>query len=305
MKRRREFPFWTSFFIAILLHTLLGFVLKRNPLLLAATPSSVTPPPIEMNFVESPPNAKALPAPPRTPYLSDANRKAGPLVATPKRALTTTEYAKRILPPGRPTSSPAPRRSASMSPPGSSQGETPLPKIEETPSESSSPADIHIGSSQADPQKLAQSLNNLDQFIGGPGSGQNSGGGDSGDLPSGDPGSGVFFDTQGFDLGPWANRVVAIVRSNWIIPVAAELGVKGVVGVSFKVEKSTGRIVDIQIIRTSEIPSFDHAAANALKSSSPLPPLPPDFPRPLLPGVFRFYYNMPVPQPSTPQTPTH
>jgi len=299
---KREFPFWWSFFIAIIVHTLLGFVLKRNPLLLAATPSMVKPPPLEMTFVESPPNAKTLPTPPKTPYLSDANRKAGPLVASPKREVRTTEYAKGILPQGRTMAPPAPRRSATPSPPGGSQGSTPLPKIEETPSETSGPADIHIGTSQADPQKLSQSLQNLDQYIG-QGNGSNSGGGESGDVPSGDPGSGVFFDTQGFDLGPWANRVVAIVRSNWIIPVAAELGVRGIVGVSFKVEKSTGRIVDIQIIRESGIPSFDQAAANALKSSSPLPPLPPDFPRPLLPGVFRFYYNTPVPQPNT-QTPS-
>jgi TonB family protein len=301
---KREFPFWWSFFIAILVHSLLGFVLKRNPLLLAATPSVAKPPPLEMTFVESPPNAKTVPTPPKTPYLSDANRKAGPLVASPKREVRTTEYARRILPQGRTMAPPSPPgRSPRMSPPGGSQGSTPLPKIEETPSASSSPADIQVGESQADPQKLSQSLQNLDQYIG-QGNGSNGGGGESGDVPSGDPGSGVFFDTQGFDLGPWANRVVAIVRSNWIIPVAAELGVKGIVGVSFKVEKSTGKIIDIQVVRSSEIPSFDQAAVNSLKSSSPLPPLPPDFPRPLLPGVFRFYYNMPVPEATT-QTPTH
>ena len=301
---KREFPFWWAFFIAIFLHTVLGFVLKRNPLLLAATPSVANAAPLQMHFVESPPNAKSLPTPPKTPYLSDANRKAGPLVATPKREVRTTEYAKGILPQGKSLAAPpAPRRSASPAPSASSQGSIPLPKIQETPSESSSPADIHIGNSEGDPKKLSQSLQNLDQFIH-QGSGSESGGSDSGDLPSGDPGSGVFFDTQGFDLGPWANRVVAIVRSNWIIPVAAELGVKGIVGVSFKVEKSTGKIVDIQIVRESGIPSFDQAAANALKSSSPLPPLPPDFPRSMLPGVFRFYYNTPVPQPTT-QTPDH
>jgi TonB family protein len=303
---KREFPFWWSFFIAILIHTLLGFVLKRNPLLLAATPPIVRPAPLQMHFVESPPSAKTVAAPPKTPYLSDANRKAGPLVASPKRELKTTEYAKGILRQGRPNSPPSapPGRAPTVSPPGASQQSTPLPKIEETPSESSGPADIHMGSSQGDPKKLSQSLQNLDQFIGS-GSGQSSGGGESGDLPSGDTGSGVFFDTQGFDLGPWANRVVAIVRSNWIIPVAAELGVKGIVGVAFKVEKSTGRIIDIEIVRTSEIPSFDQAAANALKSSSPLPPLPPDFPRPLLPGVFRFYYNTPIPQANTQAPPNH
>src|SRR6185295_10580816 len=105
----------------------------------------------------------------------------------------------------------------------------------ETPSQNPGPADIHIGPPKTDSKKLSQSLQNLDQYIG---DGSEVGGSGNGDLPSGDPGSGVFFDTQGFDLGPWANRVVAIVRSNWIIPVAAELGVKGIVGVSLQVEKS-------------------------------------------------------------------
>ena len=166
-----------------------------------------------------------------------------------------------------------------------------LPEIEEPAIENTGKADIQIGTGKGDPQKLAQSLNNLDQYIG---TGSQGGGSDSGDLPSGDPGSGVFFDTQGFDLGPWANRVVAIVRSNWIIPVAAELGVKGIVGVAFQVQRS-GEIVNIHVISPSETPSFDQAAVNALKSSSPLPPLPADFPRAILPGVFRFYYNVPVP----------
>jgi TonB family protein len=289
---KREFPFWWAFFIAILLHAVLGAVLKRNPLLLAATLPAVSAAPLQMHFVESPPNAKNVPVPPKTNYLSDANRKAGPLVASPKREVRTTEYAKGVFPQGKTTAEP--QRRAAVQPPAGSQGSIPLPKIDEPPAEDSSPADIHIGASQADPQKLSQSLENLDQFIGRPGSDSGSGGSESGDLPSGDPGSGVFFDTQGFDLGPWANRVVAIVRTNWIIPVAAELGVKGIVGVAFKVERS-GRIVDIQVISTSDVPSFDQAAANALKASSPLPPLPPDFPRPLLPGVFRFYYNVPVP----------
>jgi len=278
---KREFPFWWAFFIAILLHTVFGIVLKRNPLLIAATPPAPNAAPVEMHFVESPPNAKTVPVPPKTSFLSDANRKAGPIVPSEKRESRTTEYAKAPVR--------AARNSQPSRPSQNSEASMALPHIEQPVAESAGPADIHVGS-QTDVKKLSQSLQNLDQYIG-----RGDGGSDSGDLPSGDPGSGVFFDTQGFDLGPWANRVVAIVRSNWIIPVAAELGVKGIVGVAFQVEHS-GRIINIEVISPSETPSFDQAAVNALKSSSPFPPLPPDFPRKVLPGVFRFYYNLPVPE---------
>src|SRR5262249_51981172 len=100
--------------------------------------------------------------------------------------------------------------------------------------------------------KLADgALQDLDRFIGKSGSGNSGSGNGSvdqeGSVPTGDTGSGVFFDTQGYDLGPWGNHVVAIVRRNWIVPVAAELGVKGIVAISFKVDRS-GKIIEPKII---------------------------------------------------------
>jgi TonB family protein len=281
---KKEFPFGWALFAALLVHTLLGIVLKQNPFLIAATPPS-PPGPVKMHFVEVPPEAKTVPAPPNTRNLSDANRKAGPLIKTEKRENKSTQYAK-----------PAPRQqkksdNSEKIASGSKRSElSSLPPIEQPPlPKTEQSGDYRIPPSNTNPKKLAESLGNLDQFLGSGG-----GSGSGGDLPSGDSGSGVFFDTQGFDLGPWANRVVAIVRSNWIVPVAAELGVKGVVGVSFQVERS-GRIINIRVISTSGTPSFDQAAVNALKTSNPFPALPPDFPRTVLPGVFRFYYNLPVP----------
>jgi TonB family protein len=284
---KKEFPFGWALFAALLVHTLVGIVLKQNPFLIAATLPSPAPPPVKMHFVEVPPEAKTVPVPPNTRNLSDANRKAGPLVKTEKRETKSTQYAKpaprqQRKPESAEKIAGAPKRSEPSSLPPIEQPA--LPRTEQS-------GDYRIQPSSANPKKLAESLENLDQFLGSGGGGSNSAGGD---LPSGDSGSGVFFDTQGFDLGPWANRVVAIVRSNWIVPVAAELGVKGVVGVSFQVERS-GRIININVISTSGTPSFDQAAVNALKTSNPFPALPADFPRPVLPGVFRFYYNLPVP----------
>lgn len=245
--------------------------------------------PVTLRFVEVPPNATSVPTPPATSRLSDANRKAGPLVASPKREVIpqpmTRPPGPRVAQRSAP-STPAPANSYSPPNETKSPAEPPLPD-----------ADISIGKPSG--EKLAQSLDNLDRYIKGSsnGNGQsdNAGEGGEGNQPTGDVGSGVFFDTQGFDLGPWANRAVEIVRSNWLIPVAAELGMKGVVSIAFKVDKS-GKILNIQVISPSGVPSFDQAAARALQASSPLPPLPKDFPRQVLPGVFRFYYNTPVPE---------
>ena len=292
---KKEFPFGWALVFALVVHALIGIFLKQNPLLIAApAPAANAGGPVKMHFVESPPEAKTVPANPNAKSLSDATRKAGPLVKTEKQERNTTQYARKA--PG-PPAPPAPNRGRNA-PAGKPETEqSVLPQIDQPPLEQKSESgDYRMPGSGPDEKKLADSLQNLDQFIGrSEGSGTPGSGTGDGDVPSGDPGSGVFFDTQGFDLGPWANRVVAIVRSNWIVPVAAQLGVKGVVSVSFKVERS-GRIIDIRVITPSGTPSFDQAAVNALKTSNPFPALPGDFPRPVLPGVFRFYYNIPVPK---------
>ena len=293
---KKEFPFGWALLFALACHAILGIFLKQNPLLIAAPiPPAAANAPVKMHFFESPPGAKTTPSAPNAKVLSDATRKAGPLVKSEKREPRSTQYAQKVQQPAQQR----PSRTQNSARPGGSPNpagaQTALPPIQQPQMPSNrGEADYRTPTGKPDDKRLAQSLRNLDQFLGS-GEGSGSGSPTPGDLPTGDTGSGVFFDTQGFDLGPWANRVVAIVRSNWIVPVAAQLGVKGIVGVSFQVDRS-GRIINIQVITPSGTPSFDQAAANALKTSSPLPPLPADFPRQILPGVFRFYYNVPVPK---------
>jgi protein TonB len=281
---KKEFSFTVAVTVALLLHAVLGVFMKYNPLV-AATPTAPlnAKPPVTMNFVEVPPTAKAVEAPiPTAKHASDANRKAGPVIPNklkPQRP-QVQQYAKSSGSSGR---SEMVERSTQQQPSARElQPSTAPPKIED-PSTEPAP-------------KLAEgALRDLDRYIGqGSGSGSGSGSGDElGGVPTGDPGSGVFFDTQGYDLGPWANRVIAMVRKNWIVPVAAELGLKGIVGISFQVDRS-GKILNPKIISTSNVPSYDQAALQALMITDPFPPLPADFPRPLLPAVFRFYYNTPV-----------
>ena len=290
----RDFPFGLAVLLALLLHVLLGLGLRHNFLVLGSPAAARNNEPVSIRIVDVPSGGPTLEKPPNTRNFSDANRKAGPLektIRTDRPVVQAERPAVRAAMPSRPpgsarnaTASPAPQQ-ATQTPPA------PLPPIQD-PSTISSKGDLPIGDAQGK-EKLSKSLQNLDQFLT-PGGGTGGGAESGGDALQGDPGSGVYFDTRGFDLGPWANQVIAIVKRNWLIPVAAEMGIKGVVGVAFEVERS-GEIRNVRLVSSSKIPSFDQAAMNALKSSSPFPPLPADFPRPQLPGVFRFYYNTPVP----------
>jgi TonB family protein len=78
------------------------------------------------------------------------------------------------------------------------------------------------------------------------------------------------------DWGPWAAKAKEKVRRNWIsiIPVAARVGMKGIVLVRFRVQRD-GTITDFEMLESSGVPPLDQAADDALvRMSSPLPPLP-------------------------------
>lgn len=104
----------------------------------------------------------------------------------------------------------------------------------------------------------------------------------------------VSFDTAEWDLGPYARQVQERVQSNWRIPEAQEiLRQKGWVSIHFVVHKD-GQVTDLAVVRPSGIPSYDQAAVNALRTSSPLPPLPAEVTVQQIAGTFRFFYNMAI-----------
>jgi TonB family protein len=103
----------------------------------------------------------------------------------------------------------------------------------------------------------------------------------------------MSFDTQGFPWGDYARKIYLVIRNNWYarIPLAAQNGIRGWVCQRFVIEKS-GVISSVQTVRPSGVPPFDRSSSDALGASSPLPPLPPDFPQPREGVTFCFYYNM-------------
>src|SRR5438067_325894 len=79
----KDFPFGLAFILAILLHTLVGLAL-RHDFLIAAAPLPSANQPVSIRIVDVPKGGPSLDTPPPTSNFSDANRKAGPLVATQK-----------------------------------------------------------------------------------------------------------------------------------------------------------------------------------------------------------------------------
>ena len=103
----------------------------------------------------------------------------------------------------------------------------------------------------------------------------------------------MSFDTQDFPWGDYARRLYVIIRNNWLerVPLAAREGIAGNSCQRFVIAKD-GTIEEIINVRRSPVPPFNNAAADAIRASSPLPPLPPDFPHASEGVTFCFYYNM-------------
>ena len=112
------------------------------------------------------------------------------------------------------------------------------------------------------------------------------------DNPQGgnqDPGAQIQFDTKGVEFGPWLRRFVSRVKRNWFVPQAA-MAFRGHVVIQFNIWKD-GHISDVTVVQPSSIDSFNNAAFNAILSSSPVDPLPPEYPTDKAFFTVTFYYN--------------
>lgn len=109
------------------------------------------------------------------------------------------------------------------------------------------------------------------------------------------PMGGLSFETKDFDWGPYARRIYWIIWSNWMRgwPPAAWAGLKGTVGVRFRIWKD-GHISGIEVMTPSGTEAFDTCATLALEASSPLPALPADFTKESEGITARFLYNTDV-----------
>jgi protein TonB len=105
----------------------------------------------------------------------------------------------------------------------------------------------------------------------------------------------VQFDAKGFDFGPYARRMVEIVKRNWyaIMPWAARWGAQGKVRLRF-VLKRDGSVSDLEVVSSSDSVPLDRAALGSINLSTPFMPLPSEFNGDEVGVTFTYYYNMPV-----------
>ena len=129
---------------------------------------------------------------------------------------------------------------------------------------------------------------------GGQGIDLGNGGGDKGYAAEGP----VSFETQWYDWGEYAEGMVNRIRVNWYANMPMPLlqtGLKGVVTIRFTIHRD-GHISDITILNSSAIPPYDFAAKKAIELSSPLNPLPRDFPEETERVTCMFFYNQEPPK---------
>jgi TonB family protein len=128
---------------------------------------------------------------------------------------------------------------------------------------------------------LGNALRNLQRYVQQQSFDNPTGSGDSQGL--------IQFDSKGVDFGPWLRRFVAQVKRNWFVPQAAMI-MKGHVVITFNIHRN-GAITDIEVKQPSSIESFNIAAVNALMSSNPTQPLPPEYPSDSAFFTVTFLYN--------------
>lgn len=102
----------------------------------------------------------------------------------------------------------------------------------------------------------------------------------------------LSFETQWYDWGAYAQSMVSRIRINWYdnMPPLIRTGMKGVVTIRFTIQRD-GRITEVTLLNSSTVPPYDFAAKKAIELSSPLNPLPADFPKSTEHVTAMFFYN--------------
>ncbi|MGA8807379.1 MAG: TonB family protein [Thermoanaerobaculia bacterium] len=107
----------------------------------------------------------------------------------------------------------------------------------------------------------------------------------------------LSFESSWFDWGDYAEGMVGRIRVNWYsnMPHLIQTGLKGVVTIRFTIHRD-GSITDVTILQSSGIPPYDFAAKKGIELSSPLNPLPANFPNEFERVTAMFYYNQEIPK---------
>jgi TonB family protein len=101
----------------------------------------------------------------------------------------------------------------------------------------------------------------------------------------------LSFDTKWYDWGDYAEEMIRRIKLHWEVPELARMGVKGKLTVRFYI-RADGTVEGEKILRESTIPPYDHAAFQAIATSSPFRPLPKDLHEAREGVTIIFFYNI-------------
>ena len=101
----------------------------------------------------------------------------------------------------------------------------------------------------------------------------------------------IQFDSKGVEFGPWIRRFVAQIRRNWFVPYAImSRSLHGNVVLTFYVHRD-GSISELTIAKPADVDAFTNSAFNALSTSNPTQPLPPEYPEDSAFFTVTFFFN--------------
>jgi protein TonB len=300
----RRFPLERAILISLLLHIILYLIFQFGPS--GAPRERVTqvarrdevpvyfyPPPGSRRFVESPGPARENPK--KESPLSDKTRRAGGGDKSKSRSETPfVPPASGIqgLAPGPRTRPSAPSAASPPARTTASASQAPSPKgILASETQSPNPLTEPKGRPNGSEGPRVPDLNQaIRQATGNPFAGE-------GGAPRANPSGGfvdsgpVSFDTQWYDWGDYAEEMIRRIKLHWEVPELARVGVRGRLTIRFYI-RADGTVEDERILRSSNIPPFDHSAFRAISTSDPFRPLPKDLHEDREGVTVTFFYNI-------------
>ena len=100
----------------------------------------------------------------------------------------------------------------------------------------------------------------------------------------------ISIPLKGYNLGPWAQKVLELIMKNWNLPLTTGLAEMTRVKVIIVVRK-TGELASIELVEGAPRDLLDAAALEAVRASLPFPALPDDFPGDFLEASIEFTYH--------------
>jgi TonB-like protein len=233
-------------------------------------------------------------------------------VQPPLRVHVDPRVLREVAPPIIPTPAPPPERPArelpnapvpkqnDVPPQPSQKVDAPKPALRlETPDTPQPQAKLQLPKILSPGQSIQDSLRGSRSSGPRPigGGGQLPGGSGRGSGGGGTAYGGIEMLTpdEGVDFNDYLRRVYVTVKRNWfsVMPGSVELGEKGIVYLTFRINRNGNVPSDEPVIeRNSGKEPLDRAAYSSVRASNPFEPLPPQFKGPYIELRYRYYYNI-------------